>query len=73
MSFMKKSSVLIFALLIFLISFILFHIFGFCFFYKNFGITGLLLFLSFLSMVYSVLVMWWIYDDDVDNTKIRNS
>ena len=60
---MKKTSILIFCILTFLLSFILFHVLGFYLFCKYFGVIGFLWFLSLLSMVYSVLATIWIMDD----------
>jgi hypothetical protein len=68
---MKKTSVLISALVTFLISFALFHILGFYLFYKHFGITGLFWFLSFLSLIYSILVMVGLFDEDKDTATAK--
>jgi uncharacterized membrane protein len=68
---MKETSVLLCALITFLISFFLFHILGFYLFYKYFGLTGFFWFLSLLSLIYSVLVMVWIFSEDEDTATAK--
>ena len=61
---MKKSSVLVLSILIFLLSFVLFHFLGLYLFFKHFGLMGGVWFLSFLGLIYSILVIVWNCSED---------